>query len=83
MYYAYVLRNQKGILYKGQTKDLQKRVAQHNNIDDSLSSYTKKRGPWVLIYHESFATRKEAKVREAYFKTGKGRTFLAEKLKGP
>ena len=80
MYYVYVLRNPKGILYKGQSDDLQKRIQQHNNLNDDFAAFTKKRGPWTLVYQEDFESREEAKARERFLKTGKGRAFLTEKL---
>ena len=73
-YYTYVLKSRKsGKCYIGQTKNLENRIQAHNS---GLSSYTKGRGPWQLIYSEEFDTRSEAMARERYFKTGKGRDFL-------
>ena len=80
MFYSYVLKNLKGILYKGSTDNLDKRLAQHNG-DNGFYSFTAKRGPWKLVYSEQFQTRKEAEAREKFFKTGKGREFLQYKLK--
>jgi putative endonuclease len=73
-YYTYVLKSLKsGKIYIGQTNNLKNRMKAHN---EGLSPYTKGRGPWKLIYHESFTTRAEAMAREKYFKTGKGKEFL-------
>ena len=80
MYYAYVLKNLKGLLYKGSTDNLTKRIEQHNN-STGFPSYTGKRGPWKLVHVEEFQTRKEAEARERYLKTGAGRRFLKDKLK--
>jgi putative endonuclease len=77
MYYAYVIQNSKGILYKGSTDDVVKRVGQHNS-GSGFPSFTSKRGPWKLIYKEAFATRIEAEAREKFFKTGQGREFLKD-----
>tara|TARA_Y100000310_G_scaffold284055_1_gene306476 strand:+ start:585 stop:806 length:222 start_codon:yes stop_codon:yes gene_type:complete len=60
MYYVYVLRNPKGILYKGYTSDLDKRLKQHN-ANDGFSSYTRKRGPWKLVHKEEYVNENEAK----------------------
>jgi putative endonuclease len=79
MFYAYVLQNTKGILYKGYTIDLQKRISQHNT-NDGFPSYTGKRGPWKLVYSEECITSAKAKQREKFFKSGKGRDFLKEQL---
>lgn len=79
MYSVYVIQNIQGILYKGFTKDLKKRIAQHN-APDGFKSYTSKRGPWKLVYVEEFPTELEAKSREKFLKSGKGRDFLKEMI---
>ena len=76
MYSVYVIRNQQGVFYKGQTSDLPKRMQEHNNPDGSFKSFTKNKGPWELIYSEEYSTRSEAMLREKFLKTGKGRDFL-------
>ena len=76
MYYTYVLQSQqKNILYKGSTSNLELRIIQHN---DGLVAFTKKYRPWVLVYHETFSTRSEAMAREKFFKSGKGREWLKQ-----
>lgn len=42
--------------------------------------YSKRFGFSKLVYVECFETRSEAMKREKYFKTGKGREFLAQYL---
>jgi len=42
-------------------------MTQHNNPHGK--SYTAKRGPWLLVYHELHATRSEAAVRERFLKS--------------
>ena len=79
MYYVYILQNPKGILYKGYTSDLEKRIEQHNS-NDGFVSYTNKKGPWRLVYKEEYANESEARKREKFFKTGKGREFLKETI---
>ncbi|MDO8468137.1 MAG: GIY-YIG nuclease family protein [Candidatus Peribacter sp.] len=75
MFYVYVLQNPKGILYKGYTSDLQKRLGQHSS-NKSFPSFTCKRGPWKLVYKEKYENQNEAKDRESFLKSGKGRAFL-------
>ncbi|MFM7105679.1 MAG: GIY-YIG nuclease family protein, partial [Flavobacteriales bacterium] len=36
-----------GVLYKGYSTDIQRRLQQHN---DGKSRYTASRGPWKLVY---------------------------------
>ena len=74
MYYVYILKSKKdGRLYKGLTESLEKRILQHNN---GYNKSTKGFIPWVLVYHENFETRKEARAREVFFKSGHGREYL-------
>ena len=74
MYKVYVLKSQvSGYRYVGQTSNLSKRITDHNSGE---SKYTKNRGPWALVYNESYQSRSEAMNREKYLKTGKGREFL-------
>jgi putative endonuclease len=73
MYYVYILRNNDGRLYIGYTEDLRRRFKEHN---DGLSSATKPYRPWKLIFYEAYTSKKDAKRREIYLKTAKGRTTI-------
>lgn len=79
MYHIYVVQNPKGKLYKGFTNNIEKRLMQHN-ANDGFSSYTSNRGPWTLVYQEECATEAEARMREKFFKSGRGREFLNGRL---
>ena len=80
MFYTYVLRSvKKGMLYKGSTEDLNRRLLEHNS---GMVNYTSKYLPWDLVYWEEFPTRSEAMKREKFFKSGKGRELL-KTLVGP
>ena len=74
---VYVLQNEKGKLYIGQTSDLKRRLEFHRQ---GLSPYTAKHRPWKLVYAEKHGSRSEAMSRERYLKTGAGRDWLARKL---
>jgi putative endonuclease len=81
MYDTYVIYNRmKDKIYIGHTKDLIKRIEQHNNPNFTLygkNAYTKvNNGTWELVYNVSFDTRKEAKRREAELKSSRGRNFI-------
>ncbi|AFL81361.1 putative endonuclease containing a URI domain [Aequorivita sublithincola DSM 14238] len=79
MYYVYVLKSLKdGRLYKGMTLNLDERIIQHNS---GKNKSTKGFIPWFLIYFEEFEFRKDARVREKYFKSGVGREYLHRKLR--
>ena len=79
MWYAYVLRSLKNQrLYIGCTNDLQRRLAEHNRGKNRYARYA---GPFQLVYSESYPERLEARRRELFLKTGKGREFLKRALK--
>ena len=71
MFHVYVIRSQTTKrLYTGYTTDLTQRVGQHNH---AITRSTKNRGPWILVYSESYTTRAEAMRRERFLKSGRGR----------
>ena len=74
MYYTYILKSQlDGSLYKGHTKNLERRLKEHNS---GKSEYSSRKGPWKIIYYEEFPCREEAICREKYFKSAAGRRFI-------
>ncbi|MFZ2804176.1 MAG: GIY-YIG nuclease family protein [Patescibacteria group bacterium] len=78
MFWTYVLQNPQGKLYIGQTSDLDKRLAAHNQGNTGYT--TNIGGPWNLVYKELYQTRSEAMKREKELKTGKGRDFIKRAL---
>ena len=80
MFYTYVLLSLKDDKrYIGFTEDLKKRIEEH---DLGLVDSTKSRRPFELVYYEACRNKDDAIKREKYFKTGFGRRFLKERLKG-
>jgi putative endonuclease len=80
MFYTYVLISEKDNgFYAGFTEDLSKRIEEHRK--GKIVS-TKHRLPLKLIYYEACLNRSDALKREKYFKTGFGRRFLNNRLKG-
>ena len=80
-FFVYVLVNPDCKTYVGQTRDLRRRLSQHNDPDCLLTLHTKRhRGPWKLIHSEQFPTRSEAMRRERELKTGKGRDWIRKTL---
>jgi len=67
MYYLYLLRCTDNSLYCGQTKDLQRRVKEHND-DDSKSKYTRARRPVKLVYFEKYSALQKVMRREIQIK---------------
>ena len=74
---VYVIENPNHIRYKGITEDLSRRVREHNV---GLSRYTRFKGPWVLVYFETYDNKTLALKREHFIKTGKGRSFINKKI---
>ena len=78
MFYTYVLLSKKdNKFYIGYTKDLKKRLEEHNH--GSVTSTTHRR-PLLLIYYEACLNEADAIKREKYFKGGFGRRFLNNRL---
>lgn len=67
MYYVYLLRCSDNSLYCGQTKDLKRRVAEHNG-NNSKSKYTRSRLPVKLVYFEKIKTLSRVLKRESEIK---------------
>ncbi len=65
-YYVYLLRCSDSSIYCGYTKDVEKRVAKHN--DGSASKYTRIRRPVKLCYVEEQLTLSDALKREYQIK---------------
>ncbi len=61
-------------IYVGMSDNPLKRLAEHNN---GKTKSTKGFVPWKLFFTKQFATRKEARENEKYYKSGSGK----EKLK--
>ncbi len=77
-YYTYVLKSNKdGKHYTGYTNDLKRRMLEHNS---GLSTYTKYRGPFVIIYYEACLSEEKAKKKELYLKSGMGKRYLKNRL---
>ncbi|MCK4256648.1 GIY-YIG nuclease family protein [candidate division WOR-3 bacterium] len=78
MYYVYALVSEiTGKIYIGQTNNLDKRLMEHNDTNNTNTFYTKRnKGPWRIFYKETVDTRTEAMKMEKSLKSQKGREFL-------
>jgi len=78
-WYVYLLLSKKtGKWYVGSTKNLQKRILNHNA---GKNRSTKHGIPWKIIYWEISLNRNDARAREKYLKSGMGRRYLKNRLK--
>jgi putative endonuclease len=77
-HYTYILKSKRdGKMYTGSTNNLRKRLDQHNK---GLSTYTKGRGPFDLIYYEACLLEEKARSREVFLKSGMGKRYLKNRL---
>jgi len=60
--YTYILECADGSFYTGSTKDLERRLWEHQNLHGA--NYTKKRLPVKLVYYEEYNRIDEAFYRE-------------------
>ena len=79
MYTAYVLRDKTGKIYKGLTKNLERRLKEHKG---GHTKTTRKMIDLEIVYIENCGNFDEAREREKYLKSAAGRRFLKDKL-GP
>ncbi len=79
-YFVYVLRSSKNdSLYIGCTSDLQKRLEEHNNKQNTS---TARYAPWEVIYFEGFISKDDAYKREQSLKLhAQGLRRLKERLR--
>lgn len=78
-YYVYILQNKsKNFLYIGYSENLKSRVPYHNF---GRVKSTKHYHPLELIHYEAYRNRKDAKRREKYLKSNKGKTTLKTMLR--
>ena len=69
--YFYIIYSPKiDRFYIGSTTNIKHRITQHNS---GASNYTKGKGPWFLVYKETFTSINEARKREKEIKKWKSR----------
>lgn len=74
MYFVYALKSlKKNYIYIGISNNIERRTKEHNcGYNKTTKSYL----PFKLILMEKCASRKEARKREKYLKSGFGREFI-------
>jgi len=69
MFFVYILQSESnGRFYIGHAEDLVNRLDEHNRGE---SKSTRNRGPWQLVYSETFPTKSDAQLREYEIKSKK------------
>ena len=81
MYIVYVLRSVKNEKrYVGYTsKTVDERFHEHLS---GTNQWTRQNGPFVLIHAESYDNKQTATKRERFLKSGQGRQWLNENIRG-
>ncbi len=78
MRYAYVIESGKdGQWYTGVISDLKARLRSH--LKEQVRS-THYRRPFRLVYYEACLSEADAKRRERYLKSGRGKRYLKQRL---
>jgi len=78
MYHVYVLWSEKlQKRYVGSTDDVPGRLKQHNR---GKTPFTKAGIPWAFVHKEEFETLSLARKREAFLKSGAGRSWLDDRF---
>lgn len=67
-WFIYIVKCSDQSLYTGITRDLKRRIEEHNNNDLLGARYTRCRRPVTLVYKEEVSSRSEATKREAAIK---------------
>lgn len=85
MFYTYVLKSKRdNKLYVGYSSNLRERMKTH--LYKGVHT-TKRMGGIELVFYEAYLSEKDARRREKYFKTTKGKRtlklMLADSLKTP
>ena len=79
-FWAYVLENPSGCFYIGHTDNLQRRLAEHNDAERAKANYTRKHGPWRLVWSEQHSTRSSAMGRECRIKAMKSARWIRQNV---
>jgi len=76
-HFVYIARCSDDSVYVGCTKDLQRRIKDHNSGKVKSTSY---RRPITILSYLVFTEKYKAFYFEKYLKTGSGRAFLNKML---
>lgn len=78
MHYIYILQSKRDFsYYKGITRDLKKRLYDHNH---GSNKYSSSKTPWVLVWYCAFKDKQKAVDFEKYIKQGSGAAFIKKHI---
>ena len=78
MHYVYLLQLDNGDIYTGSTKNLRRRVLEH---EEGKVTSTKHKRPLRVILYEAYLLKSDAVRREKYLKTTEGKRFLKQQIR--
>src|SRR4051794_38394480 len=80
MYWVYILQNPVGKFYSWETSSLGNGLGSHNRTDKNGGHYTRKNGPWDLVWTEAHPSRASAMKREQSIKRMKSAKWICQTL---
>ena len=80
MFWVYILKNPAGKFYVGQTGNLTNRLNDHNRTDCFEGHFTRKNGPWKVVWKEAHNSRTSAVRRERQIKRMKSSEWIRRHL---
>ena len=80
MFFVYILQNPAGAFYIGHSANLPHRLQSHNDTGPAHGKFTRKNGPWHLLWSEPHPTRAAALARERQIKTMKSARWIRDTL---
>jgi putative endonuclease len=80
MFWVYILENPEGRFYVGHTDNLGRRIGSHNRTDKISTKFTRKNGPWILVWSEEHPDRASAMRREREIKNWKSTRMIRDRL---
>ena len=83
MFCVYIVQNPKGRFYVGHTENLGNRIVSHNRTDKISGKFTRKNGPWTLVWAEEHPDRSSVTRREREIKNWKSARLIRERLLKP
>jgi putative endonuclease len=80
MVWLYILQSSQGRFYIGHTEDIASRLESHNRNDQIFGKFTRKNGPWELVWSEEHPSRSSAMKRERQIKSMKSARWIRDQL---
>lgn len=77
MWYVYLIENTEGIYYCGITKDIFRRLKEHNGELPGGAKFTKRGRPWTMLWATGVITRSDALKLESKVKKTRKSNKLA------